>query len=222
MKRIKITAFLFLLCTIKLFAQNEAQWSGVITELSGTVELKPAGQRDFVPAKAGDMVVKDTVVSAGFKSSARISIGSTTITVRPLTRLSLAEITASSGTETLNVNLQTGRVRVDVNPPAGTRASTSIRSPIATASVRGTIFEFDTQTLTVLEGAVAFQGSNGAVMMVYAGSTSDIYDNNKAADPIQTNAVQLMLPPLPGSNSGFRDGGMAEIKGEAGFKFILR
>ena len=94
MKQAAVIAVLILLCAGMAFAQS----GGVIKELSGTVELKPAGQADYTAAKAGDAVARDTVVSTGFKSSALITVGSTTLTVRPLTRLSLAEISASAGT----------------------------------------------------------------------------------------------------------------------------
>jgi hypothetical protein len=189
-------------CAALVFGQ-----SGVIKELSGTVELKAAGQTVFVPAKAGDTVAKDTIVSTGFKSTTLITIGSTVLTVRPLTRLSLAEISAAAGTETLSVNLQAGRVRVDVNPPAGTKTTMSVQGPNATASVRGTSFEFDTRNLTVEKGVVAFRGRKGAVMMVSAGSTSQLRDDNKAEDPIVRGTAEL-LPPLPtGGDSGFSTGG---------------
>ena len=223
MKR-TIISVLILLCAGSVFAQV----SGVITELSGTVELKPAGAADFAAAKAGDSVARDTVVSTGFKSSALITVGSAALTVRPLTRLSLAEISASAGSETLNVSLQTGRVRVDLNPPAGAQASMSVRSPVATASVRGTNFEFDTQSLKVLEGTVAFQGSSGGEMMVGAGASSEILDNGRAADPIETGMAELMPPPLAGTDAGFRSsgsynqGGMpVEEKGEFSITFFL-
>ena len=198
MKRITMV-ILMLLCAVIGFAQN-----GVITELTGTVELKASGQADFVPAKAGDTVARDTVISTGFKSTALISAGSTVLAVRPLTRLSLSEISSSAGTEALNVNLQAGRVRVDVKPPTGAKASMTVQSPTATASVRGTSFEFDTHSLTVLEGAVAFQGSQGGVMMVNAGSTSEVNANGRSADPIQTYAAQLVPASPAGSEAGNR------------------
>jgi hypothetical protein len=166
-----------------LFAQN-----GVIKEFSGTVELKHAGAADYVPATAGAQVKEDTVISTGFKSSALLEVGSALITVRPLTRLTLTEISASQGTETLNMNLQTGRLRVDVNPPAGAKASLSVSSPSATASVRGTSFFFDTMNVRVREGTVAFKGNYGYTVLVGAGSFSGIgahsiasraKDNNK-------------------------------------------
>jgi len=215
MKRNVLTV-LALLCAAQAFAQN-----GVIKELSGTVELKRAGQADYVAAKSGDAVAKDTVVSTGFKSTALISVGNTTLTVRPLTRLSLAEISAATDTETLNVSLQAGRVRVDVKPLAGTKAATTVSSPTATASVRGTSFEFDTQSLNVLSGAVAFAGNQGGVMTVSAGHASEVRADGRAADPVETYAAELSLPPLAGSDSGFHKGGSAALASNGDFDITI-
>jgi len=200
MRRNTLTV-LILFCAVQVFAQN-----GVINELSGTVELKHAGQADFIPAKSGDMVAKDTVVSTGFKSNALISVGNTTLIVRPLTRLTLAEISAAADSEKLNVSLQTGRVRVEVNPPAGSKNFTTVGSPMSTASVRGTVFEFDAQSLTVFSGTVAFQGSQGGVMLVSAGSASEIKWNGSAADPVEINKAALLPPTLAGGDSGLKRG----------------
>ena len=199
MKKITII-LLFIIFAARIFSQDgtrNAPLYGEITELSGMVELKPAGRTVFIPARAGDTIAADTIISTGFKSTALIRVGSTVLTVRPLTRLSLSEISGSAGTETINVSLQTGRVRVDVTPPAGTRALVAVTSPVATASVRGTSFEFDTQSITVLEGSVAFQGSSGGVMMVNAGSSSEINANGRSADPVETFAAALLPPPPP-------------------------
>ncbi|MCL2881221.1 MAG: FecR family protein, partial [Treponema sp.] len=134
--------------------------------------------------------------------------------------LSLSEISSSAGTETINVNLQTGRVRVDVNPPSGIKAVMSVTSPMATASVRGTSFEFDTQSLTVLEGTVTFQGSNGGVMMVSAGSTSEISPNGRSIDPIETFASALLPPPPGGTDTGAISA-ETSAHGKFGMDFIL-
>ena len=225
MKRVMMVV-LILFCAASLFAQRDGPQFGEITELFGTVELKPSGQTAFIPARVGDMVAMNTIVSTGFKSTALIKAGSTVLAVRPLTRLALSEISGSAGTETINVNLHTGRVRVDVSPPAGTKVSMTISSPVATASVRGTSFEFDTQSLTVLEGTVAFQGSNGGVMMISAGSTSDISAIGRAIDPIETFSANLLPPPPAGSNSvpassGTSTSDIVDSDGEFGFGFIL-
>jgi hypothetical protein len=175
------------------FAQN-----GVIKEITGTVELKPAGTDVFVPAADGAQVKADTIISTGFKSTAIVEVGSAVIAVRPLTRLTLTEISASQGTETINVNLQAGRVRVDVKPPAGTKASFSVSSPSATASVRGTRFDFDTRNLRVLEGTVAFKGRKGFTVLVGENSLSEIGTDDTAKAAQNDNNAALAPPSPPG------------------------
>jgi len=190
------------------FSQNTAPMTGVIRELSGEVELKRSENSAFIKAKAGDTVSADTIISTGFKSTAIIVIGSSSITVRPLTRLSLAEIQSISDTETLNVKLQTGRVRVDVKPPAGTKANTTVQGPGATASVRGTSFEFDTYNLVVYEGGVAFQGGKGMNIRIPAGRSSTINADDKAVDPIGVD-----IPVVTKSLRGFWVGSSAGSSG---------
>ena len=211
---------LVLFCAVRVFAQN-----GIITELTGTVELKHSGQADFVPASAGDTVENNTIVSTGLKSTALITAGSAVLTVRPLTRLSFSEIKSAAESETINVNLQTGRVRVDVTPPTGTKTEFTIRSPTTTASVRGTSFEFDTQSINVLEGTVSFQGGGNQVMLVGAGSSSDIGANGKPADPIETYTASLLPPSPAGRDAGYRyipASGISIPSGEIGFIIDLR
>jgi hypothetical protein len=175
-----------------VFGQN-----GVIRELTGEVEIKRSGASSFTAARAGDTVARDTIVSTGFRSTAVIAIGSSTITVRPLTRLSLAEIQSASESENVNVNLQTGRVRVDVRPPAGTRTDFTVQSTTASASVRGTSFEFDTVNLSASEGTVSFGSASGTPsVMVQAGGSSFIGTNGTAVSPAEVSAAAL-VPPAP-------------------------
>jgi len=176
---------------LHVFAQ-----SGVIRELSGEVELRHAGAADFVAAYIGSEVRPDTVVSTGFRSTAVVEIGSSTLTVRPLTRLSLEEIRIGAGTENLSVNLQAGRVRVDVRPPAGTMAEFTMQGPNATASVRGTSFDMDVSSVSVMEGTVSFAGGRGMPVLVHAGGESAVVAGGRAADPAQT-VFQNLSPPLP-------------------------
>jgi hypothetical protein len=192
MKKAVMTLAVMMMAAAGVFAQ-----SGIIRDLSGTVELKAAGSAAFVAAKAGDQVAMNTIVSTGFKSTALISVGSASIMVRPLTRLTLADISAGEGVEQIKVNLRSGRIGVDVKPPAGTRTSFAVQSPVATASVRGTAFDFDTHNLHVLEGTVAFNGAGGAMMLVPAGSESKVdSESGKAVNPVMISEAALS-PPVP-------------------------
>ena len=191
MNRIFIAVLMTVLVTVFAFSQN-----GVIRELSGNVELKHAGSQDFVPASIGASVSSNTIVSTSFRSMAVIEIGSSKITVSPLTRLTLSEIQTSANTENVNLNLQAGRVRVEVNPPAGTRANFNVQSPNASASVRGTSFEMDTNNIYVDKGRVLYNGTGGIAVMVDGGNSSFTNVNGVPADPVDV-AESSLIPPMP-------------------------
>jgi len=194
-KFLLITALIFFLAAPGLFAQNAAQ--AVIRELSGTVELKQPGATAWQPATRGQTLTGDTVVSTGFRSNAIIALGNSMLTVQPLTRLTLAELSRAQNVERVEINLTTGRVRAEVKPPVGSRADFTISSPSATASVRGTTFEFDTINLTVSEGTVSFAGASGVPVIIDAGGLSSVDERSgRAASAVETLLAELK-PALP-------------------------
>jgi len=194
MKKIIFTAFFITMVVFGAFCQN-----GIIRELTGEVELKRSGASAFVPASTGDIVSSNTVVSTGFRSTAIISIGNSVITVRPLTRLTLAEIQSAENTENVNVNLQSGRVKVEVKPPTGIKTNLSVQSPSVTASVRGTTFEMDTHNLNGIEGKILLSGAYGAGVLVTGGNSSYVNIDGTVCDPAinAEQSVQLQ-PPVAG------------------------
>jgi hypothetical protein len=205
MKKYFLCSLLFVICSF-VYGQT-----AVIKELTGSVELKISGAGDFVPASVGAQLAQNTIISTGFKSTAILQTGSALITVRPLTRLTLTEIQAMQDTETLNLNLQAGRVRVDVNPPAGTKASLEIASPASVASVRGTSFEFDTRNLRVNSGTVVFMGKWGYQVSVQEGHTSAVGVSGSTAVPQSARGYGSTATPTGGtgftSNTGGGGGG---------------
>jgi hypothetical protein len=210
MARLIIIAGLLLLAVSGVFAQE-----AVIRELLGTVELKPAGSPTWERAVQGQGIAESTVISTGFKSHALIGIGDSIINVRPLTRLSLTEIRASQNTETINVNLQAGRVRLDVNPPAGSRASFSIQTPMATASVRGTVFEAGLFELWVAEGSVEYRGSSGSHIVVDAGGYSTVSESTGRVGSTKGVLLDSLSPVQPIAFDSFNSfSGAAKHKNE--------
>jgi hypothetical protein len=170
-QRIAFTAVLALLIPAAALSAQDA--FAEIRELSGTVEIQTAGGH-WTPARAGDKLGKSALISTGFKSTALLAVGNSTLVVRPLTRLSIEELARSQGDEEVNVFLRTGRVRAEVKAPEGRKTQFSVRSPSATASVRGTAFNFDTQNLSVSEGTVRFSGANGGAALVDSGKSSSL------------------------------------------------
>jgi hypothetical protein len=143
-----------------------------VRDMIGTVEIREASAAVWTAAKTGDKLGRNTVISTGFKSGAVLAIGNSTLTVRPLTRLSIEELTRLENNEAIGVTLQAGRVRADVTPPESGKTNFSVRTPTVTASVRGTVFYFDTVNLLVNDGTVVFAGNRGGASLVDAGKGS--------------------------------------------------
>jgi ferric-dicitrate binding protein FerR (iron transport regulator) len=184
-------------------------------EVEGTVEAMAPGSGVWVKAAAGDRIGRDAVISTGFRSYAVVVLGESVITVRPVTRLSLEEMARDGSGEQVGLYLQTGRIRAEVNPPAGARTVFTVRSPIATASVRGTSFEFDTERLRVAEGRVDYSIANGRQVSVGSQETSYVGDGGEAlVSPFQA-AEEQFTPPLP-TEAGAPAGDSAPLIPEPG------
>jgi hypothetical protein len=207
MKRIVFMGF-FVLLTFALAAQD-----ALIEELFGTVEVQRPGSAAWIPAEKNMALDMNSIISTGFKSTAKIRVGNSAITARPLTRLSLKELSAAQGTEKVTLNLQTGRVRAEVNPPRSGRTDFNIRSPSATASVRGTVFEFDTVNLAVESGTVVFRPADPRT----AGSVLENLDIEAERAP-QADAAAPGVPAvfIPSSEVFVDTGGASFVDTYAG------
>jgi hypothetical protein len=185
--------------TLLLFAwglTGVAAQTATVAELSGKVEIKLSGE-DWKAAEAGQILGKTAIISTGFKSSALIRVGNSEITVQALTRLSLEELAEAAGNETVNLQLHTGRVRADVAPPTGGKTDFTVRSPSATASVRGTSFEFDGRRLSVGQGRVRLTGGDGTGTYVSRGHHTETNTATGKTTPVADAAQQDLVIPAP-------------------------
>jgi hypothetical protein len=175
-----------------LFSQT-----AVIREINGTVEVMEPGSAAWAPARQEQELPMGAIISTGFRSGALIAIGNSTLAVQALTRLSVEELVRAGGVEKVGVNLRTGRIRADVKPPAGGRMEFTVRSPMATASVRGTSFEFDGIRLKVDEGRVRINGGDRSGAYVGAGHQvrTDIESGRTAS--VAETAREELAPALP-------------------------
>jgi hypothetical protein len=147
-KRIGLIA-VFVIVSAAFVTAQEA----VFSEINGKVEYQLAGG-EWQSAKLGDKVGKGAMVSTGFKSSAVLKVDAISISLKPITRLSLEELLKTQGGTQTQLFLLAGRVKADVPPQPGQTTDFRVNSPTATASVRGTSFEFDGMNLVVDRGVV--------------------------------------------------------------------
>lgn len=176
---------ILILCIAGISSLSAAVLTATVTEIAGKVECK-LPQKGWQPAKVGDVLPAGSLISTGFKSTAILTTESATLTVRPVTRLSLEELVKSEGTTKTQMFLMAGRVKAEVTPQNGEKAEFKIKSPTATASVRGTGFEFDGRNLTVDHGAVQFEPESGVgvARLVASGEFSTISQAGTATVPI--------------------------------------
>jgi hypothetical protein len=175
-----------------------AQTSGAtMREMNGRVEVMVPESARWIPAEPGMRIEEAALISTGFRSTAILVLGNSTITVQPLTRLSLEEIVERQGGERISVYLRTGRVRAEVRPPEAGKTDFTIRSPIATASVRGTVFDFDTVNLRVAEGRVEFTGSTGSMALVRRGEASSAHEISSRVSAPGEEKIEALAPALP-------------------------
>jgi hypothetical protein len=186
-------------------------------EVTGTVEIKAAASPDWKRAAPGDLVERNTIISTGLKSSAVISIGSSLLDVRPLTMLTLEQLTRRGNTEETSLHLRTGRVRAAVTPPKGQSIDFTVGSPTVTASVRGTSFEFDGQRLRVENGRVLLTNTGGQKVYVAEAQRSyvDEKNQNRIVPPFEAETALLrpVLPELSSTGSSARPPDPGTLRG---------
>jgi hypothetical protein len=114
-------------------------------------------------------------VSTGFNASAVLAVGSSRVTVDPISFLELSELSETETTDSATLDLSFGRVRSRVRSAEQRRTDFEVRSPVSTATVKGTDYVYDGSLLTVFEGDVSLQNSIGQSHSVRAGQRSRAY-----------------------------------------------
>ncbi|NOY07372.1 MAG: FecR domain-containing protein [Spirochaetes bacterium] len=151
MKKTITALILLFILTIPVFAGIRA----VVKETKGRVEIK-LPFKNWQRARKGMVVPKNAVISTGFRSSAVISMGRTILQVKQLTRLKLQELIEKEGTVSTSLFLRIGKIRATVKSAKGVRQNFKLKSPVSTAAVRGTDFDYDGVKLQVYKGVVQF------------------------------------------------------------------
>ena len=143
-----------------------------LADVEGKVEIKAPGG-DWEPAEEGRSLSMRTMISTGFNSRAVLEIGSATTTVQPLTRLEIQDVQLDDREQRTALFLGAGRIRAEVRRGQDLSVDFSVRTPVATAAVRGTDFEVSTTALTVRDGVVRFD-SGGYYVVVQQGGSSAV------------------------------------------------
>ena len=189
MKRVYI--LIFMLITASLFAGT----SGEVIAIKGKVEIQKDGQ--WRPAQKGELLDSGVLLSTGFKSELTLKVDGSTIVVQPLTRLRLDEIVKKGDTLSSKVYLDMGSIKANVKAAETKKVSFTVRTPVATASVRGTSGEISYNGILNGEtGIWDYINQTGDVVKVFAGDTVSI-DNFGNITPAQITFAQEVKPQTP-------------------------
>lgn len=190
---------LLLALAAPLAAQEEL--GAYAEEVDGQVEVSINGG-PWTDLEAGDAVPIDSRISTGFGSEALLAVGeSAVIRVKALTRMQIDELVAEEGVERSELTLEVGRIDGEVTRSEERPTEFELRSPTATASVRGTSFSFDGQSLSVTEGSVALVDAYGRTRTVSTGEQSSTDGSTPPANPGRNRAARATTSPYtPGSD----------------------
>jgi hypothetical protein len=179
-----------LLITASLFAT-----SGEVIAIKGKVEVQKDGQWKL--AQKGEMLDSGVLVSTGFKSELTLKVDGSTIIVQPLTRLRLDEIVKKGDVLSSKVYLDMGSIKANVKAAETKKVSFTVRTPVATASVRGTSGEISYNGILNGEtGIWDYINQSGDIVKVFAGDTVSI-DNFGNITPAQITFAQEVKPQTP-------------------------
>jgi hypothetical protein len=174
-----------------------------IVSVNGRVEVQAPGSSSWVSATAGSAFPVGATISTGLRSTATVEIAGARIEVQPLSRMALEELVAQAGQVSTQLSLPVGRVRAEVQAQEGIQQEFRLRSPVSTAAVRGTSFEFDGQNLEVFSGVVSAINNQGQSTNVAQGENTTVVENASPPTPqIQLEqATRVVTTTNPGGGS---------------------
>lgn len=209
LRRLLIAALLVVALATPVAAQQQVE--ATVQDFNGRVEMRSGPGAAWSAVETGMRLPLGATVSTGFGASAELEIGPAILEVRPLSRLTIEELIEREGLVESELFLQVGRVRAEVRTNTGRQSDFRLRSPVATAAVRGTSFEFDGVNLDVETGTVRIANQNGEGSNVGAGESSSSDENTPPTPPSEefelATVVQIFVAP-PGEirTEGVRGG----------------
>ncbi len=148
-----------------------------VVSAKGKTEVQMADGA-WTPLKIGSTIQKGAVIQTGFKSELILKIKETTVTVAPLSRITVEQLAEKGDKDDTRLFLDTGSLKSDVKKTVDRRVGFTVRSPVATASVRGTIVgvrnKFKKTEVKGYEGSIAvWKAPKGGAKAQVAGAEEE-------------------------------------------------
>ena len=138
MKKLITAVFVLSILTAFSFAQDRI--FAKVESVTGKVEIYKGNA--WTPLAAGTSLYKGDIISTGFNSEAVISIKESTVKLAALTRMTVEQLAENDKKEQTQLFIDSGKLTASVKHAENKRTDFKVRSPVSTASVRGTDFTF--------------------------------------------------------------------------------
>ncbi|MBR4374653.1 MAG: FecR domain-containing protein [Treponema sp.] len=195
---------------------QSTQMQAVVTKASGKAEVQDRlDPSKWLPLSAGTPLDKGAVIQTGFKSELELKIKGTTVTVAPLSRITLEQLVSKDNKDDTRIYLDTGSLKSNVKKTEDKAVGFKVRSPVATASVRGTVLEvknkFRSTDVKTYEGSVAVWKSKNSGAKVASKAEDDapafIPSAGNSVDAITDGAPRGAFTVTQGQTAGFASNG---------------
>ena len=109
-----------------------------VVGLEGKAQVSANGT-SWSPISVGSKISQGSTIQTGFKSSLQLKFKGSLITLDPMTRIKIDELSDKDNTDNAVVSMKIGGLTSNVKKIEDRRAGFTVKGPAATASVRGTI-----------------------------------------------------------------------------------
>ena len=185
MRKIVFCILLVLLPSVLSFSSDMS----TVKQVKGIVEIRE-GQTGWIKAEKGMKLPPGTLISTGFKSNAVIELDNSEIFLKPLTRVRIDELSKSGNTVKTNLNLKLGRIKADVKSSKGLKHDFTLKTPVSTAAVRGTVFTAGVNSLDVDSGSISYSNKIGQIITVLSGNSSKMGSTGFSAPADMAEAIE--------------------------------
>lgn len=213
----KIIAFvLSLFCSVSVLLAKD--FAAQVSAFSGKAEVLSGG--NWKPLAVGDTLKNGDMVQTGFKSSLTLKIKDSTVDVAALTRMTVEQLAENPVKDNVRLFVDAGGVSSSVKKSGANKLVFTVRTPVATASVRGTEFSvqnnFDSVKVETTRGSVAVWNGKNSVSVADSSETEDEADSEENAETASfENAPHGALFVKRGQSTSVTSGGATSLRNEA-------
>lgn len=195
MKRI----FVFSICFFAIAAVSlEAAASATVVQVQGKVSIRTGSSGPWVAVRSGMTLSQGASIATGYQSAVTLRILPTGSVVRlnQFTTVSVDALGQTGKTVNTTLRLKMGTVRAVVKNTVNERSRFVVATPVATASVRGTIPEVshfpDTGTrITYLQGSGYVLSKKGRLQLLARNQSSSVSMEGEATTASQESGSNL-------------------------------